>query len=110
MFSNVRLALAHLCAGDLTAARAAAEAARRYDVPQNNHYVLALLGVIALRQGDRAAAQEAFTAAWLRRMRCWRTAAQYYAALDSKGLALGGLALIDPKGLRDARGCPQSSG
>ncbi len=45
-----RIALAQLYAGNLPAARAAAEAARQYDVPQNNHNVAALLGVIALRQ------------------------------------------------------------
>ncbi|MBL7091103.1 tetratricopeptide repeat protein [Acidovorax sp.] len=62
-YSNGYLALAYLYASDLPAARAAVEAARQHDEPQNNHYVLALLGVIALRQGDRSAAQQAFAEA-----------------------------------------------
>jgi len=94
-FNNSRLALAHLCAGDLPAARAAAETARQYDVPRNNHYVLALLGIIALRQGDGAAAQEAFAAAVAQADALLAHTPEYYAALDSKGLALCGLALCD---------------
>jgi tetratricopeptide (TPR) repeat protein len=87
-FSNGCLALAHLCAGDLAAARAAAETARQYDEPENNHYALALLGIIALRQGDGAAAQEAFAAAVAQADALLAHTPQYYAALDSRGLAL----------------------
>jgi len=98
-FNNGCLALAHLCTGDLPAARAAAEAARQYDVPENNHYVLALLGVIALRQGAGAAAQEAFAAAVAQADALLAHTPQYYAALDSKGLALCGLALCEARNL-----------
>ena len=94
-FNNSTLALAYLYAGDLPGARAAAETARRYDEPQNNHYALALLGVIALQQGDRAAAQEAFTAALAQADALLALTAQNFAALDSKGLALAGLALCE---------------
>jgi len=94
-FHNGDLALAHLYAGDLAAARAAAEAARQYDVPENNHYALALLGIIALRQGDGAAAPEAFAAAVAQADALLTHTPQYYAALDSRGLALCGLALCE---------------
>ncbi|NLF75121.1 MAG: tetratricopeptide repeat protein [Chloroflexi bacterium] len=87
------LALAHLYAGDLSAARATIEAARQYDFPTNNHNVLALLGVIALRQDDRGAACEAFTAAVAHADSLLAHTAENYGALDTKGLALAGLAL-----------------
>jgi tetratricopeptide (TPR) repeat protein len=87
------LALAHLYTGDLPAARAAAETARQYDIPQNNHDVLALLGVILLRQGDRPAAQEAFAAAVAQADVLLAHTAHNYRALDTKGLALCGLVL-----------------
>ena len=92
------LALAHLCAGDLPAARAAAEAARRYDVPQNNHNALALLGVIALRQDDRPAAREAFAAAVAAADGILAQTPEFFGALDAKGLACCGLALCDGTG------------
>jgi len=100
-FSNGRLALAYLCAGDLPAARAAAEAARQYGVPENNHHALALLGIIALRQGERTAAQEAFAAAVAQADALLAHTPQYYAALDSKGLALCGLALCEARNPRN---------
>ncbi|MBI3801520.1 MAG: tetratricopeptide repeat protein [Deltaproteobacteria bacterium] len=91
--SNSTLALAHLSAGDLPTACLAAETARRYDEPWNNHFVLALLGVIKLRQGDRPTAQEAFTAAVQHAKALLTATAQNYAALETKGLALCGLVL-----------------
>jgi len=87
------LALAHLYSGDLPTARTIAEAARQYDVPQTNHYVLALLGVIALRQGDHPAAQEVFTAAVTQADTLLIHTTQNYRALDTKGIALCGLVL-----------------
>ena len=89
------LALAHLCAGDLPAARAAAEAARRHDAPGDNHNVLALLGVIALRQGDWPASGEAFAAAVAAADAILAHTPGYFAALDARGLACCGLALCD---------------
>jgi tetratricopeptide (TPR) repeat protein len=94
-YSNVYLALAQFYSGDLIIARAACEAARRYDVPENNHYVLALLGGIALRQGIQPAAQEAFAAAVQQAEQLLAHSAQNYKALDSKGLAFSGLALCE---------------
>jgi tetratricopeptide (TPR) repeat protein len=88
-----RSALAWLYSGDLSRARAAAEAARKSDEPQNNHNTHALLGVIALRQNDLPAAKAAFMETVMQADDLLTKSAQNYAALDSKGLALCGLAL-----------------
>jgi tetratricopeptide (TPR) repeat protein len=97
-YNNGYLALAHLYANNLPGARAAAEAARQYDEPSNNHYVLALLGLIVLRQGDTAAAREAFTEAVAQAETMLTYSAQNFNVLDSKGLALCGLAVCGDAG------------
>jgi tetratricopeptide (TPR) repeat protein len=125
------LALAHLYAAQinpkglrdplgLEAARAAVEAARQYDVPQNNHNVAALLGIIALRQhavgrggvippnaGDMTsplrAAQEAFTAAIQHADALLAQTPEYYDALDGKGIALCGLGMLSADRETDKR-------
>jgi lipopolysaccharide biosynthesis regulator YciM len=94
-YNNGLLALAHFFAADLSAARSAAEAARQYDVPRNNHYAMALLGLVALRQGDRAAAHAAFSAAIAQADALLAHTPQLFRASDSKGLALCGLALLE---------------
>jgi tetratricopeptide (TPR) repeat protein len=94
-FGNESLALAHLHVGDLPAARTAAEAARVANVLRNNHNVLALLGLIALRQGDSAAAAEAFQAAISHADVMLGRSGQNYEALDARGLALAGLAVLE---------------
>ncbi len=93
-YNNI-LALAHLLSNDLANALAAAETARKYDVPQNNHNVAVLLGIIALRQNDVAAAQETFTAAIAHADKLLAQTPEFYDALDAKGVALCGLALCD---------------
>jgi tetratricopeptide (TPR) repeat protein len=85
------LALAQLYSGKQSAARTFAEQARQYDVPENNHNVLALLGVIARRQNDLPAAREAFTAALAHADSLLAHTPEYFAALDAKALALAGL-------------------
>lgn len=85
------LALAQLYAGDLPAARAAAEQARKFDYPLNNHNVLALLGVIARRQNDNAAAQDAFRAALAHAEDLLAQTPELYDAMYAKALALAGL-------------------
>jgi tetratricopeptide (TPR) repeat protein len=92
---NCTLSLAYLYSENLNGARAAAETARQYNVPENNHNVLALLGLIALRQGDASAAQEAFAAAISETDQLLSYSGQNYDALDTKGLALCGLTLCD---------------
>ena len=89
------LALAHHCTGDLPAARIAAQEARRYDVPQNNANVLALLGVIAAQQGDVEVAREAFTAALVYAEELLALTPENVAALDAQTLALAGLGEIE---------------
>jgi len=96
-YSNGYLALARLCGQDLAGARVAAEAAARYDEPSNNHYVWALLGLISLRHGD-GAARAAFAGAVTRAEMLLACSAQNYRALDSKGLALCGLAVCGDVG------------
>jgi tetratricopeptide (TPR) repeat protein len=93
--SRSGLARAHLHSGDLEAARSIAESAFKYDYPMNNHNVFALLGVIALRQGDSASAKNAFKAAVEASDALLGHNKQNYDALDAKGLALCGLALCD---------------
>src|SRR5262249_47615884 len=57
------VALARLLSENLPGARSAAEEACRYRSPNNDGKVLALLGVVAVWQGDTAAAREAFAQA-----------------------------------------------
>jgi tetratricopeptide (TPR) repeat protein len=92
---NECMALARLCRNDLMAARTAAEAARVADVARTNHIVQSLLGLIALRQGDRTASAEDFQAAIAHADVMLQRSAQNYEALDAKGLALAGLAVLE---------------
>ncbi len=101
--SHIALALACLYSGDLTSARAAAEGARQYDEPTNNHVALAVLGVVALRQGDRSAAQEAFAAAREQALMMRARDAHNVDALDALGLACCGLAVTLQSPLADSR-------
>src|SRR5690606_30413165 len=77
------------------------EAALGYDVPENNHNVSALHGIIALRQGDEVAARRAFVRAIGQADEILSKTAEYYEALDAKGLALCGLALCRSRLQRD---------
>ena len=84
-----------LCLGDLPTARAAAEAACEQAVPRNNHNVLALLGLVALHQGDRTEAAEAFSAAIAHADVMLDRCDLNYDARDARGLALAGLAVLE---------------
>ncbi len=85
------LAETFLLQNDLVNARATIEAALQYDVPENNHNVTALHGIIALRQGERETAGEAFTKSIAQADEILAKTPEYYDALDAKGLALAGL-------------------
>jgi tetratricopeptide (TPR) repeat protein len=87
------LALAYLLTGRIAEARSAAEAARKCEVPENDHCILTLSGVIALREDDRAAAFQTFTSAVTETDRMLALSSGNYEVLDSKALALCGLAL-----------------
>ena len=89
------LALSLLYSGDLPAAYKVSKSARQYDLPLNNHNVLVLLEVIALRQGDHTAAKEAFAAAITSGDVLLDHSEKNYDALDTRGLALCGLALCE---------------
>jgi tetratricopeptide (TPR) repeat protein len=95
------LAQAYLFQNDLVNARATIEAALGYDVPENNHNASALHGIIALRQGDEVTARGAFLRALGQADEILSKTAEYYDALDAKGLALCGLALCRSRLQRD---------
>ncbi len=93
-YKGVSLARAYLFTGDLEQARAAAEMARLYDTPQNNHNALVTLGVIAARQGDDTAAQEAFTEAIAQARQALEHNQYNQDALAAQGLAFSGLTVL----------------
>jgi tetratricopeptide (TPR) repeat protein len=98
------LAKAQLLSGDLSAARQAAEAARSFDYPPNYASVSATLGVALLRQGHAEPARLAFTEAIAQADSLLEHTSEDYGALDSKALALCGLALLgDVARLPEAR-------
>jgi len=78
---------------ELSKAFAAAQAAQQHDIPQNNHYVSLLIGIIALRQKDPKSAREAFTAALTQSSELLHHNQRNYRALETKWLALCGLVL-----------------
>jgi tetratricopeptide (TPR) repeat protein len=96
--SGSSLAQAFLLQNDLVNARATIEAALGYDVPSNNHNASALHGIIALRQGDASAARGAFVRAIGQADEILSKTAEYYSALDAKGLAKCGLAILAGRG------------
>ncbi|MBI5293991.1 MAG: tetratricopeptide repeat protein [Chloroflexi bacterium] len=89
--SFMSLAQVYLFQNDLVNACATIEAALQYDVPENNHNASALHGIIALRQGDEVAARGAFVRAIGQADEILSKTAEYYDALDAKGIALSGL-------------------
>ena len=94
-YAHGAVALARLLIGNLPAARNAAEAARGYRSPNHDDNVLALLGVVFVRQGDMTAAREAFAQTLAKTADLLSHSAQNYDALDNRALALCGLALCD---------------
>jgi tetratricopeptide (TPR) repeat protein len=91
--ARTALAVVRIHTGDLDGAREVAEAARKIDIPLRNAVTAAVLGVAALRQGDDDAAREAFGAALAGADELIALNPSAYEALDTKGLALAGLAL-----------------
>jgi len=103
-----RLAQAYLYNTELMKARDAIEDALQYDVPNNNHNVSALHGIIALRQRERETAQEAFAKSIAQADEILAKTPEYYSALDAKGLALCGLAICDLRLKKDLTGLTES--
>ena len=89
------LAKAYLRNGDLTTARQTAEKALQHKVPKETHGTLALLGIIALLQGDRPTARTAFLKAIEEAENLLSKNQHHYRSLDSKALAQYGLGLSD---------------
>jgi tetratricopeptide (TPR) repeat protein len=87
------LALALLQLGELARARTVADDAKQYRFPSSYPSVLALAGVVALRQGDTAAAREAFEAGVAEADELLAQQARPYDPAYAKALALAGLAL-----------------
>lgn len=88
------LAQAYLLQNELADAHNIIEAALQYDVPNSNHNASALRGIIALRQEDEDTARQAFTRAIAQADEILAVTPEYYEALDAKGLALCGLAIL----------------
>ncbi len=93
--ARYRLAQVSLYSGDLAGARNAIDEAGNYNYPKNNPALFALSGLVYLRQGDRQRAHEAFTSAITDADALLGYTAENYEALDTKGLALCGLALCE---------------
>lgn len=87
-------------------ARENAERAGKFDVPQNNHNVCALLGAVALRQNDGAVATKAFEKAIRQADELIAFNRLNYKALDTRAVAAFGLAMCGRnEALRDAKEC-----
>jgi tetratricopeptide (TPR) repeat protein len=91
------LAISYLYRTDLANARINVEAALQYDIPQNNHTVHTLHGIIVLRQKEVAIAYQSFMRAITQANEILAKTPEFYRALDAKGLALCGLALCDDR-------------
>jgi hypothetical protein len=90
--------LAQLYTDDLGAAGEAIDGARGYDYPQNTAAAWTTTGIIRLRQGEPVAANKAFACGLAEADSLLERCGQNVSALDTKGLALCGLALCEDKG------------
>jgi tetratricopeptide (TPR) repeat protein len=102
MSTRFGLSRALLQVGDLTRARTVIEEAAKYRYPAEYPAVLALRGVVALRQGETAATQKLFAQALDEAERLLAGKAQPYSAAYTRALALAGLALCRDAGLATA--------
>jgi tetratricopeptide (TPR) repeat protein len=90
---NSYLAYVYLLSEKLQSARVAIDIAQKHDEPINNHNISKLQGIIALRQGDEVTARGAFVRAIGQADEILSKTAEYYDALDAKGLSICGLIL-----------------
>ncbi len=96
--ARASLAKAYLNRGDLANARKTAERAHQHQNPKENPGTLALLGMIALRQGDQQSSRSAFLKA-IEEAEQLRIKNQHnFRALDAKALAQYGLGLCEAEG------------
>jgi tetratricopeptide (TPR) repeat protein len=97
------LARIQLLAGDHPAASHSVDAARNYDYPRHRAKLSLLAGIAQLMQDQRAAAAREFHASVIQTGEELRHSSHAHRALDTKALALCGLALtIDPGNATDA--------
>jgi tetratricopeptide (TPR) repeat protein len=94
-FGGCDLSTVHLLSNNVLDARHFIENAITCNEPRNNHNASALHGIIALRQGDEVTAREAFVRAIGQADEILSKTAEYYSALDAKGIAISGLAICD---------------
>lgn len=87
------LALVSVCRDQLTTARQVVDALAESDIPVSKHSNAAVLGIVALRQGDMATATGAFHRAVAEANELIARTSGLGDALDTKGLAHAGLAL-----------------
>lgn len=100
---NIALFRAHLALDDLPRARRAAEEAVKSDYPIENHLSYTCLAVAALRSGDAATAQSAFTDALEAADQALEFNPRLFHALDSRGLSLAARQLCgEPPNLEGA--------
>ncbi|MDP1624380.1 MAG: tetratricopeptide repeat protein, partial [bacterium] len=92
--SSNTLAVTLLLSGILKDALHVVQEAEKYDQPYYNFNISSLHGIIALRQGERETAQEAFAKSIAQADEILAKTPEYYSALDAKGLALAGLLVI----------------
>lgn len=118
MVARQRLALACLHMEDLPRARTVAEDAAKYKYPKDYSTTLAVVGVVALRQGDTAAASNAFDLTLSEADVQLAGMSRSYLPAYSKALALAGLAICQDAALataaadayRDARAISAATG
>lgn len=82
---------------DLMQAYTVAVVAQTYFVPKYNHNISSLRGIIAMLQGDKMSAKNQFHTAINQANSILTNTSNYYDALDAKGIALSGLALLEDK-------------
>ncbi|MDX1411905.1 MAG: tetratricopeptide repeat protein, partial [Nitrospirales bacterium] len=96
--ARASLAKAYLNRGDLATARKIAERAHQHQNPKENPGTLALLGMIALRQGDQQSSRSAFLKAIEEAEQLRNKNQHNFRALDAKALAQYGLGLCEAEG------------
>jgi hypothetical protein len=92
------LAIAYLAVNNALAARDTAEAAREHDYPPRRPDVWLMLGMVGLHQSEVHMASQAFLQAVTQAETRIRYTAEDYRTLDTKALALCGLALLEDPG------------
>lgn len=99
--SGWKLALALLLSENFKDALQVTQDTGQYDQPHYNFNISALHGIITLRQGEITVAQVAFRLAVVQADEILAKTPDFYQALDTKGLALCGLALCNRGAITD---------